>query len=84
MTIVVELTCLSASSVDMEHFFSRGRLLLSHVRNRLSIQSTRALLCLGAWSRIGLVKDDDVMEAARLPEVKGTEAELDEYWDKIL
>ena len=32
-----------------------------------------------------MVKDDDVMEAARLPEVKGTEAELiDEDWDKIL
>ena len=84
MIIVVELTCLSAMSVDIECFFSRGRLLLSHVWNRLSIQSTCASLCLGAWSRIGLVKDDDVMEAARLPEVKGTEAELDEYWDNIL
>ena len=30
------------------------------------------------------MKEDDVMEAARLPEVKGTEAELDEDWDKIL
>ena len=28
------------------------------------------------------MKDDDIMEAARLPEVKGTEAELDEDWSR--
>ena len=68
----------------MECVFSRGRLLLSHIRNGLSVQSTCASMCLGAWSRIGLVKDDDVMEAARLPEVDGSEAELDRDWDKIM
>ena len=41
-------------------------------------------MCLGAWSRIGLVKDEDVMEAARLPEVDGVEVELDRDWDKIM
>ena len=85
MTIVIELTCISAMFVDVECFFSRGRLLLSHIWNSLSVQSTCTSLSLGAWSRIGLVRDDDVMGAARLPEVKGTEAELiDEDWDKIL
>jgi len=39
-----------ATSVDVERTFSQGRLVLSHVRNRLSVQSTRALLCLGVWS----------------------------------
>ena len=68
----------------MENVFGRGRLLLSHIWNGLSIQSTCASMCLGAWSRISLVKDDDVMEVVRLPEVNGSEAELDRDWDKIL
>jgi len=33
---------------------------------------------------MGLVKDKDVMEAARLPDVNGSEAELDSSWDDIL
>ena len=61
-------------SVDVECVFSKGRLLLSHVWNGLSVQSTRTSICLGAWSRFGLVKDHDVMEVVRLPEVNGTEA----------
>ena len=68
----------------MDQVFSRGRLLLSHVRNGLSVQSTCTSMCLGAWSRIGLAKDDDVMEAVRLPEVNGVEVELDRDWDKIM
>ena len=47
------------------------------------MQSTRALLCLGAWSKWGLVKDKDVMRAAKLPEVEGCEAELDLDWDHV-
>jgi hypothetical protein len=74
----------TATSVDVERVFSKGRLVLSHVRNGLSVQSTRALMCLGAWSKMGLVRDKDVMEAARLPDVNGSEAELDSYWDNVL
>jgi hypothetical protein len=73
----VDLTNPIATSVDVERVFSKGRLVLSHVRNGLSVQSTRALMCLNAWSPMGLVKDKDVMEAARLPDVNGNEAELD-------
>ncbi len=51
----------SGTSVDIERVFSRGRLLLPHVRNGLSARSIRALLCLGEWSRLGLVKDKDVI-----------------------
>ncbi|KIP01061.1 hypothetical protein PHLGIDRAFT_38406, partial [Phlebiopsis gigantea 11061_1 CR5-6] len=41
-----------ATAVDVERFFSRGRILLSHIRNRLSATSTRALLLVGAWTRL--------------------------------
>jgi len=74
---------LLATSVDVERTFSQGRLLLSHVRSRLSVQSTRALLCVGVWSALGYVKDDDVKAAALLPEVNGKEEELAEDWDSI-
>jgi hypothetical protein len=60
-----------------------GRILLSHLRSRLSVQSTRALMCVGAWSSIGYVKNSDVTAAAVLPEVVGSEDELDNAWDTI-
>ena len=62
-----------ATSVDVERTFSRGRLLLSHVRSRLNVQSIRALLCLGAWSLMGLVKDKDVLDVTRMPDLKAQE-----------
>ena len=58
-----------AASVAVERVFSKGRLLLSHIWNRLSAQSTRALLCLGAWSKLGYVDLDDLKAAASLPDV---------------
>jgi hypothetical protein len=73
-----------ATSVDVERIFSRGRLLLSHIRNRLSAQSTRALLCLGSWSLLGMVKDEDVLKVAVLQDVQGEdEIELEDGWDSI-
>ncbi len=81
---IPDLTPSIATSVDVERVFSKGRLVLSHVRNALSVQSTRALMCLGAWSKLGLVKDRDVMEAAKLPDVNGSEAVLDSGWDDVL
>src|SRR5712672_2897994 len=84
MSCVLDLTTPTATSVDVEHIFSKGRLLLSHVRNGLSAQSTQVLMCLGAWSRAGLVKDSNVMEAVRLPDVSGSEAELNSEQDDIL
>lgn len=66
--------------------FSKGRILLSHVRNRLSVQSTRALLCLGAWSLMGYVKDSDVKAVTVLPDLKEGEKEepLGDDWDLII
>ncbi|KAG2098241.1 uncharacterized protein F5147DRAFT_583163, partial [Suillus discolor] len=66
-------------------FSASGRLLLSHVCSRLSAQSTRALLCLGAWSHLNLVKTEDVLKVTTLPDIKGdTEEELEDGWDRIL
>jgi hypothetical protein len=81
--IDLDLINFTATSVDVERVFSKGRLVLSHIRNGLSVQSTRALICLGAWSKMGFVKDNDVMEVAKLPDVDGSEAELETDWDCI-
>lgn len=53
------------------------------MRSRLSVQSTRALLCLGVWSTLGYVKDSDVLSAAVLPDVVGEEEDLDCNWDAM-
>ena len=72
--------------MDVERVFSQGRLLLSHIRSRLSVQSTRALMCLGVWSLLGFVKDSDVKAVVILPELRADEdeGELEVNWDKIL
>ena len=45
-----------ATSVDVERVFSRGRLVLSHTRSRLSAQTSRAILCLGCWGTLDMAK----------------------------
>jgi hypothetical protein len=72
--------------VDVERVFSKGRIVLSHLRNQLSVQSTRALMCLGAWSVLGFVKDSDVKSVTSLPDLKDgeEEAQLEEDWDVVL
>lgn len=79
------LTSSVATSVDVERVFSKGRILLSHLRNRLSVQSTRALMCLGIWSLMGYVRDSDVKAVTMLPDLKEGEEEepLEEDWDVI-
>jgi hypothetical protein len=62
--------------------FSQGRLVLPHVRNRLSGQSTRALMCVGAWSGLGLVKDADI-KGVLGDEINGPEEERPDGWDAI-
>lgn len=70
-----------ASSVAVEHVFSKGRLLMSHIYNRLSAQSTRMLLCLGAWSKVDLVKTTDLLAVATLPDAKEDESWSDDDWE---
>ncbi|KIL56934.1 hypothetical protein M378DRAFT_45134, partial [Amanita muscaria Koide BX008] len=58
--MALDYLTIPATSVDVERLFSRGCILLSHLRNCMSGQTTRALLCLGDWSLLSLVKDEDV------------------------
>ena len=72
-----------ATSTNVEHVFSQGRLLLLHIRNRLSSQSIHALMCLGSWSQLELVKDKDIFSVTTLVEIKGDEEALGEGWNAI-
>jgi hypothetical protein len=82
------LIALSATSTEVERVFSRGHLLLSHIRNRLSAQSTRAVLCLGYWSQLGLVEDEDVLQVTMMEEEAGndpnSDVKIEDGWDDIV
>ncbi|EIW62753.1 uncharacterized protein TRAVEDRAFT_112599, partial [Trametes versicolor FP-101664 SS1] len=71
--MAIDYLMVPATSVDVERVFSRGRLLLPYVRNRLSAQSTRASMCLGTWSVHGLVLASDFAAAAQLPDLVDTD-----------
>lgn len=75
-----------ATSVDVERVFSQGRIVLSHLRSRLSVQSTRALMCLGIWSHLGYVHNSDINAVVVLPGVPANTKEetLAVGWDAIL
>lgn len=59
--------------------------MLSHIRNSLSAQSTRALLCLGVWSKMGYIRDSDVKAITMLDDLAEgeEEPELQVGWDRI-
>lgn len=78
----IVLIVAAATSIDVERAFSQGRLVLSHTRSRLAAQTTRAILCLGTWSKLGFIKDNDILDVAKLQDVEG-EDRLDEGWDEI-
>lgn len=84
MVIYCPTNYLLVTSVGVEQLFSQVRLLLSHVRSWLTAQSTRALLCLGLWSQLNLIKNEDVLKVTSLPNVKVDEEELDKGWDCII
>ncbi|KIM57251.1 hypothetical protein SCLCIDRAFT_42536, partial [Scleroderma citrinum Foug A] len=50
--MALDYLTIPTTSVDVEQLFSKGRVVLPYLRNRLLTQSTRALLCLGQWSKI--------------------------------
>jgi hypothetical protein len=59
-------------------------MLLSHTRNRLTAQSTRALMCLGLWSQLSLVKDIDVLSITRMEALEGDyDIQMDVGWDAL-
>ncbi|EPT02339.1 hypothetical protein FOMPIDRAFT_1100913, partial [Fomitopsis schrenkii] len=49
------------TSVAVKRLFSKGQILISHLRNGLSAASIHALLCLNNWSVLGFIKDKDVL-----------------------
>ena len=73
----------TATSVDVERLFSHGHLLLTHVHSWLSIQSTCALLCLRTWSKLKLIKDDNVRAISNLPKVLDDKEVFESSWDAI-
>ncbi|KAF8163032.1 hypothetical protein B0H34DRAFT_305249 [Crassisporium funariophilum] len=81
-----ERRVLPATSVDVERGFSQGRIVLLHLCSHLSVQSTRALICLGVWSRLGYVNNSDIKAVVVLPEIPAHEKEerLTVGWDSIL
>ena len=81
--IFIKLLFILASSVAVERVFSKGRLIISHICNRLSAPSTRALMCLNYWSKLGFVNLEDLKAGASLPDVKEGETWSDDDWRVI-
>ena len=63
----------TATSVPVEHVFSRGRFILPYTHSLLSPQSIHALLYLGAWGRGDMVKMEDLEEIAHMEDLQGNE-----------
>ncbi|KAI6010338.1 hypothetical protein EDC04DRAFT_2905925 [Pisolithus marmoratus] len=50
-----------------------------------NLPTTHALLCLGMWSELGLVKDNNVSKVSQLQDIEGDkEPELEDGWDHII
>ena len=74
-----------ATSIDVERVFSRGWLLLSHTWSQLSTQTTWAVLCVGQWTALKLVKTADVKAVSEMKDEEGIEEkEMEEGWDLIM
>ena len=82
---ITDLFILLATSVDVKHIFSKGHILLSYLQSCLSVQSTQALMCLGEWSCLAYVKDEDIKKVVAQPEVpvNKREDQLAKGWDCI-
>jgi hAT family C-terminal dimerisation region len=74
------------TSVEVERVFSRGRILLSHLRNRMSPQTTRKMMCLNSWFKVNIIKTDDALSAIRqAPDVvEDSDDEIGGGWDGVL
>ncbi|PBK70794.1 hypothetical protein ARMSODRAFT_974055 [Armillaria solidipes] len=77
-----------ATSVDVEHTFSRGCLLMSHIHNKLTAQTLCALMCLGQWSLYGFVNNSDIQDVSKLPDLPEADCKDDNFlmpkgWDKL-
>ena len=76
----------TATSVAVECVFSWGHILLSHIQNCLSAQTTHAL---SNSSQCGLVKNLDITAVVMMPDVPvddgnlNWEVNLEDGWDAI-
>ncbi|KIK13081.1 hypothetical protein PISMIDRAFT_119604 [Pisolithus microcarpus 441] len=77
--MALDYLCIPATSINVKRLFSKGWVLMPYLRNCLSSQTTHALLCLGHWSKLGLIKDKDFRKViSEQPELPGDDsAELD-------
>ncbi len=84
--VVLYLTAVPATSIDVERVFSRGRFLLPYTRNRVKGQTMRALMCLGAWSPADLITADHLKASTAQPEVDNDDSdyEMDPGWDAVM
>jgi len=80
--MALDYLTIPATTIDVERLLSRGRPILSLPRSLLSFTSTRASLCLGSWSLLGLVRDEDVEAVVKLDEIDA-QAELSQLGDKL-
>ncbi|KIK17958.1 hypothetical protein PISMIDRAFT_110380 [Pisolithus microcarpus 441] len=80
--MAIDYLTIPAMSIDVERLFSHGCLLLSHVHSQLSSQSTCALLCLGLWSELDLIQNDNMHNVTTLPDLTEDD-EMVDGWDKI-
>ncbi|KAK7027513.1 hypothetical protein VNI00_015146 [Paramarasmius palmivorus] len=69
------ISVILATSVHVEHVFSRAGLLVTRERNGLSTQSICALMYVGYWSQMGLVHDSDLKTITKSSKVKPTKDE---------
>lgn len=70
--------------MDVERVFSQGRILLSHLCNRLLSATIRASMCVGVWSKMGFVRTKDINAVAVLDDADDDEDDyLELDWDKI-
>lgn len=72
-----------ATSVDVERLFSRGRVILNHMRNSLDPRMFCAMLCLGEWIGAGVIQYEDLKVAVGGLLDISDDVELPVGWDKI-
>ncbi|KAJ3964260.1 hypothetical protein EV361DRAFT_772508, partial [Lentinula raphanica] len=48
-------------AVGVERTFSRGRILISHLCNRLRARTIQALMCFGDWSREDFFSNEELV-----------------------
>lgn len=78
--MAVSYLTIPATSVAVERLFSKGRIFVSHLRNGLSAESIRALLCLNNWRTLGFIKDDDILSVTREDPANDAAEDVEDVW----